>query len=67
MLDDVDADMNSFHMESLREEANLIHEDILNVLIKSVSDVFQLHRSLQLKCVKDWVGWREVTDMLEVL
>ena len=34
------------------------------MLIKSVSDVFQLHRLLQLKCVKDWLGWREVTDIL---
>ena len=26
--------------------------------------MFQSHRWLQLKCVKDLVGWREVTDML---
>ena len=64
MLDDVDANMNSFHVESLREEAHVVHEDIFNVLIKHVSDVFHLHRLLQLKCVKDWVGWREVTDIL---
>ena len=24
------------------------------------SDISQLHRLLQLKCVKDWVGWQEV-------
>ena len=45
-------------------KTNLIHEDIFNVLVTNVSDVFQLHRLLQLKCVKDWVGWREVKDIL---
>ena len=58
VLDDVDANMNSFHIESLREEANFIHADAFNVLRKRFSDVFQLHRLLQLRCVKDWLGWQ---------
>ena len=32
--------------------------------VKVCSDVFRLHRLLQLKCVKDWLGWQEVTDIL---
>ena len=39
VLDDVDANMNSFHIESLREEAHFIHEDEFNVLSKSCSDM----------------------------
>ena len=35
-----------------------------NGLVISFSDVSQLHRLLQLKCVNDWVGWREVKDIL---
>ena len=34
------------------------------VLVISVSDVSLFHRLLQLKCVKDWVGWQEVKDIL---
>ena len=30
----------------------------------SVADVSQLHRLLQVKCVKDWIGWREVKEIL---
>jgi len=64
VVQDMDASMNSFQAGSLREEANVIHEDILNVLVMNVADVFQLHRLLQVKCVKDWIGWREVKDIL---
>ena len=53
-----------FQVGRLREEANFFHEDIFNVLVKSLSDVSQSHRLLQLKCVKDWVGWREGKDIL---
>ena len=56
--------MNSFQMGSLREEATFMHEDMLNVLVMTFADVSQLHRLLQVKCVKDWIGWREVKDML---
>ena len=28
------------------------------------ADVSQLHRLLQVKCVKDWIGWREVKEIL---
>ena len=28
------------------------------------SDISQLHRFLQLKCVKDWVGWAEAEAVL---
>ena len=56
--------MNSFQMGSVREEANSIHESIFNVLVICFADVSQLHRLLQVKCVKDWIGWREVKDIL---
>ena len=52
--------MSSFQVGSLRGEANFIHEDILNVVVMSVADVSQLHRLLQVKFVKDWIGWRAV-------
>ena len=36
----------------------------VNVLVMTFADVSQLHRLLQVKCVKDWIGWREVKDIL---
>ena len=35
-----------------------------NVLVMSFAGVCQLHCLLQVKCVKDWIGWREVKDIL---
>ena len=64
VIQDFDSNMNAFQMGSLREEANFIHEDIFNMLVIRVSDISQLHRLLQLKCVKDWVGWQDVKAIL---
>ena len=57
--------MNAFQMRFLREDANLIREDVFkHMLVICFSDMSQLHRLLQLKCVKDWVGWQEVKAIL---
>ena len=60
-----DEQIKSFQMERLREEViNFMNEELFNTLIICVSDISQLHRLLQLKCVKDWVGWQEVKAIL---
>ena len=59
-----DSNINAFSNESLREEANFIHGDMFNMLVICVSDMSQLHRLLQFKCMKDWVGWQEVKAIL---
>ena len=53
-----DDEVMSFQIESLREETlPFIHEDVLNTLLLHFPDISQLHRLLQLPCVKDWAGW----------
>ena len=60
-----DDEGKSFQIESLREEALLfIHEDVFNKLLLYFIDISQLHRLLQLPCVKDWVGWALVEAVL---
>ena len=57
-ISEFDSNIDRFRMESLREEANLIHGDVFNMFRTCFPDISQLHRLLQLKCVKDWVGWQ---------
>ena len=45
-------------MQGLREEAIFMNGHIFNMLIICVSDISELHRLLQLNCVKDWAGWQ---------
>ena len=62
------SNMNAFQEGSLREEAHCIHAAfVFNIYIyiyiyisHMFSDMSQLHRLLQLKCVNDCVGWQEV-------
>ena len=64
-LQQCDDEVKSFQNTSLREETmHFIHEEVFNKLILCVSDISQLHRLLQLKCVKDWVGWQEVKAII---
>ena len=64
-LQQCDDEVKNFQIESLREEAiHFIHEDVLNTLSLCFSDISQLHRLLQLPCVKDWVGWAVVEGVL---
>ena len=44
VIQEFDSNMNAFQMEKLREDANFIHDDIFNMLVIYVPDMFKLHR-----------------------